>query len=76
MNVSVDEFKAQLGALAAPDRAELAHFLLVSLGPEDVEPEDDLDQELLRRLEEIKTGQATGTPWETAMAELEALDPE
>ncbi|MBI2433481.1 MAG: addiction module protein [Candidatus Hydrogenedentes bacterium] len=76
MNVSLDEIKTQLGSLDASHRAELAHFLLTSLGPEEVEPEEDFDQLLLRRLEEIKSGQVAGTPWETVMAELEALDPE
>ena len=58
--------------LPVPDRAELAAALLASL---DGEPEDDVEdawaEEIERRAERVRSGEATGRPWSAIRKELE-----
>lgn len=68
---SVDQLKATLSGLPSADRAEIAHYLLVSL---DEPAADDAvtawHDELNRRVEEIQSGKAVGVPLEDAVADL------
>lgn len=73
MSETAERLKMELASLSDEDRAELAHFLLESLPPED----DDLDEatfnaELERRIREIDDGTAVGEPAEKVLAELRA----
>ena len=71
MTQAVEQLKAQLGHLSAEERAELAHFLLVSLEPEDGDGVDAAwEAEVARRVEEIRSGRAVGKPAEQLFAEL------
>lgn len=71
MSRTVEQLKSLLAGLPVEDRAELAHFLLHSLPPEeDVEDEAAWVEELNRRLEEIKSGKDVGIPAEQVFAEL------
>jgi putative addiction module component (TIGR02574 family) len=70
MNSILDDWKAQLGTLSPDQRAELAHFLLSSLEPEDEGAESAWDAEASRRVSEIRAGEARGRPVEQLLAEL------
>ncbi|MFI5460078.1 MAG: addiction module protein [Isosphaerales bacterium] len=70
MNSVIEQWKAQLVTLSNGDRAELAHFLLTSLHPEDDDVEAAWDEEAGRRVEEIRSGRATGRPVDEFIAEL------
>jgi putative addiction module component (TIGR02574 family) len=69
MSEVIEQWKAQLMTLPQDDRAELAHFLLSSLGPEDDEVEPSLE-EIARRVDEIRSGRAIGRPVDEFLAEL------
>ena len=56
--------------LPQEDRAELAHFLLCTLEPEDDDVEVAWAEEVARRVEEIRSGRALGRPLDEFMAEL------
>jgi hypothetical protein len=62
MSLGLEGWKAQLEALPARDRAELAYFLLSSFEPEDEDPEAIWDAEASDRATEIRAGQASGRP--------------
>jgi putative addiction module component (TIGR02574 family) len=70
MSSAVEQWKDQLGALPDDERAELAHFLLVSLEPQDDEVEGLWEAEASKRLTEIRSGTAKGRPVEDVMKEL------
>jgi putative addiction module component (TIGR02574 family) len=73
MTEAVKQFKAQLVQLSEDERAELAHFLLESLGPpngENGELDDALKTELARRSEELASGRVQGIPAEEVLKEL------
>jgi putative addiction module component (TIGR02574 family) len=69
-NPSLQEWKTHLSALRSSDRAELAHFLLASLEPEEDGAEEAWDGEASRRVEEIRSGHAAGRPVDAFLAEL------
>ena len=71
MTETGEKLKTELSLLSQKDRAELAHFLLHSLG-EEVEGDSEAawDVELARRAEEIKSGKAKGELAEKVIAEL------
>ncbi len=75
MNSVIDQWKTQLIALSPRDRAELAHFLLSSLEPEDEGIEAAWDAEATRRVEEIRSGRATGRSVDDFIAELHVRYP-
>ncbi len=58
--------------LPVPDRAELAAALLASL---DGEPEEDVEaawvEEIERRVDRIRSGEAGGRPWSAIREDLE-----
>lgn len=59
MNQAVEQWKSRLQQLSPTERAELAHFLLLSLEPEDEEAAEAWDAEIARRVAEIHEGRAT-----------------
>jgi len=67
--------KTQLKQLPQPERAELAYFLLESLGPSESDVAVAWEEELDRRVAEIQTGKATGRPAEDVFAELRKAYP-
>ena len=73
MTETAERIKNQLTTLPPHDRAELAQFLLQSLDSDegwDEESEKLWDLDLERRMNEIKSGQAIGEPFETVFQEL------
>lgn len=73
---TVEQLKTTLAGLPTADRAELAHYLLVSLDEQadsDAPQASDMAEwraELDRRVAEIHSGKAVGIPLETVVAEL------
>ena len=58
-SVVLDRLRSEALALSEPERAELAHALLTSLGgPLDTDARDSWDGEIVRRLTEIDAGTA------------------
>ncbi|MGH2583430.1 MAG: addiction module protein [Dehalococcoidia bacterium] len=73
MTEAAERMKAELSRLALQDRADLASFLIHSLDEDvDTDVESAWDAELARRLTDISSGAAVGTPAETVFAELRA----
>jgi putative addiction module component (TIGR02574 family) len=68
--LSVERYKTQLEKLSREERAELAHFLLSSLEPEEEGAAAAWDAEISRRVAEIRSGKANGKPAEQVFAEL------
>jgi putative addiction module component (TIGR02574 family) len=75
MALTLEQLKEAAAALPDGERAELAEFLLESLGPEDNGSEEDFDRELGRRMEEMRSGKAKGIPGEEVLARLRELYP-
>jgi putative addiction module component (TIGR02574 family) len=75
MTRDVRQMKTQLKQLSQPERAELAYFLLESLGPSESGATVAWEEELDRRVAEIQTGKATGRPAEDVFAELRKAYP-
>jgi putative addiction module component (TIGR02574 family) len=59
-------------ALAAGERARIAHELIQSLEPEDSDAVAAWSDEIKRRVDEIEAGTAELDDWETVRARLEA----
>lgn len=55
------EWKSELATLPVRDRAELAYFLLESLG-DDGDSEAAWDAQLQRRIDDVQQGRVTGVP--------------
>jgi len=70
MPAVIEHWKAQLGALPEQERAELAHFLLLSLEPEDKEVDAAWAAEVTSRVAQIRSGDAVGEPAQDVFAEL------
>jgi putative addiction module component (TIGR02574 family) len=70
MAETLERLKIQLEHLSTEDKIELAHFLLISLEPEEEGVAAAWDSEISRRVEEIRSGRASGTPAEEVFAEL------
>ena len=71
MTEIAERLKQELSQLDARDRAEIAEFLLCSLDSEGNESVDEAwEAELNRRVAEIESGQAVGTPAEVVFARL------
>jgi putative addiction module component (TIGR02574 family) len=71
MSTTVETLKSQIDNLSKDERAELAFYLLSALEPES--EEEAWKQEMVRRVEELRTGKVQGIPAEQAMAELREL---
>jgi putative addiction module component (TIGR02574 family) len=68
MSETVMHILAQVDALSQQERAELAHALLRSLEPEEPGAAEAWDEELARRVERFRSGQATEVPAEQVFA--------
>lgn len=64
------QLKSELEQLSTKDKAELAFFLLGSMEPEEEGVAAAWDVEVARRIEEIRSGRASGTPAEEVFAQL------
>jgi len=60
-------------ALSADERAALANTLLDSLGGMDESVQEAWDEEVARRIEELKSGKAVTVAWEQLHRELLAM---
>jgi putative addiction module component (TIGR02574 family) len=60
-------------ALAADERARIAHELIHSLEPEDADAAAAWGDEIRRRVDEIEAGTAELEDWETVRARLETV---
>ncbi len=70
MTEAVEQLKSQASTLSAPERADLAYFLLSSLEPEEDGAEEAWRAEIARRVAEIRGGSAVGRPADEVLAEL------
>jgi putative addiction module component (TIGR02574 family) len=72
MTNAVEQLKSQIGTLSQRERAELAHFILISLEPEEDEAEvaRAWEAEVTRRVDEIQSGKTVGKPAAQLFAEL------
>jgi putative addiction module component (TIGR02574 family) len=72
MTETLQQLIPQIERLSTDERAELAHYLLESLGPPDDRTEVDADwkAELTRRREEMMSGKVAGIPGDQVIAEL------
>lgn len=71
MTALAEKLKPQLTTLSPADRAELASYLLESLdGHTDAGAAQAWEAELIRRAEEVRSGQAQGRPAPEAFADL------
>ena len=70
MTLTLEELKDAAANLPSPQRADLAHFLLQSLEPEESGWAESWRSELDRRMEEMNSGKVTGIPAEEVMARL------
>lgn len=70
MTEAVEQLKSQASVLSAPERAELARFLLASLAPEEESVQEAWQAEITRRVAEIRGGSAVGRPADEVLAEL------
>jgi putative addiction module component (TIGR02574 family) len=68
---AAEKLQARLSQLSMQERAELAHFLIHSLDEGvDANAEAAWDVELVRRMEEIRSGKTVGEPADKVFAEL------
>jgi putative addiction module component (TIGR02574 family) len=70
MTSTLQDLKKASSNLPALQRAELAHFLLRSLDPEEDGWAEAWQAELARRLEEIRSGHVVGAPAEEVLGRL------
>lgn len=70
MTVAVEQLKSQVVTLTGPERADLAYFLLTSLEPEEAGAEAAWNDEISRRVAEIRSGQAVGRSADEVLDEL------
>ena len=75
MTEAVEHLKTQTQTLSAPERAELAYFLLASLPPEEDGVQEVWQAEVARRVADIQGGLALGRPADELFAELRARYP-
>jgi putative addiction module component (TIGR02574 family) len=59
--------------LPVEERAALANTLLDSLGPAEQSVQQAWDEEVARRMEDLKAGKAVTVPWEQLHRELLAM---
>lgn len=71
MTETLVKLKAEAEKLSMQERAELAHFLIGLLEPEDPGAEAAWDAELARRAEEIESGKVVGKPAAEVFARLQ-----
>ena len=70
MTLTLQDLEDASSNLPAPERAELARFLVRSLEYDEGEWAEEWGDELARRLEEIRSGRVVGVPAEVVIARL------
>ncbi|MGH7173204.1 MAG: addiction module protein [Gemmataceae bacterium] len=70
MNASLEELKVSLLALPAPERAELAHYLLHSLDDAEADAAGEWMALAQRRMDDVRAGKAVGIPAEQVLESL------
>lgn len=70
MSTGIEHWKSQLAGLTPDERADLAHFLLSTLEPDEEGVEAAWDAEASRRVADIRAGGVKGRPVEDLLAEL------
>jgi putative addiction module component (TIGR02574 family) len=70
MTEAVNQLKSRAITLSAPERADLAYFLLSTLDAEEEGGEEAWRTEIARRVAEIRSGSAAGRSAEEVLAEL------
>ncbi len=73
MSPEVSDLLKRALALPADERAALANTLLDSLETQSQSVEEAWDEEVARRMEELKAGKAVTVPWEQLHRELLAM---
>ena len=75
MTLAVEQIKSQVGTLTQPERAELAHYLLISLESDEPDTEENWRREITRRVADIRSGQVMGRSADEVLAELRVQHP-
>ena len=73
MSPEISDLLKRALALSVDERAALANTLLDSLSSTTESVEEAWDQEVARRIEDLKTGKAVTVPWEQLHRELLAM---
>jgi putative addiction module component (TIGR02574 family) len=73
MNPEISDLLKRALALSVDERAALAHTLLDSLEGADESVQEAWDDEVARRIEDLKAGKAVTVPWEQLHRELLAM---
>ncbi len=73
MSPEISDLLKRALALSADERAALANTLLDSLEATNESVEDAWDQEVARRIQDLRTGKAVTVPWEQLHRELLAM---
>jgi putative addiction module component (TIGR02574 family) len=73
MNPEVSDLLKRALALPVDERAALANTLLDSLETPNQSVEEAWDEEVARRMEDLKAGKAVTVPWEQLHRELLAM---
>jgi putative addiction module component (TIGR02574 family) len=73
MSPEISDLLKRALALPADERAALANTLLDSLETTNQSVEEAWDEEVARRMEELKAGKAVTGPWEELHRELLAM---
>jgi putative addiction module component (TIGR02574 family) len=73
MSPEVSEILKRALALPVDERAALAHTLLDSLDATDQSVQEAWDEEVARRMDDLKAGKAVTVPWEQLHRELLAM---
>jgi len=71
MGKTVHDIRVEVLALSASERASLAHDLILSLDdPEDLELRPEQEVEILRRVQMVREGKASGRSLESVVADI------
>ncbi len=73
MTNTLDDLKKQVQVLSATERADLASFLLDSLGTDEID-DHSWRTEIAQRIAAIRSGQAIGRPLQDVLAELREIN--
>jgi putative addiction module component (TIGR02574 family) len=73
MSPDVSDLLKRALALSVDERAALANSLLDSLAGTDEFVQEAWDEEVARRIEDLKAGKAVAVPWEQLHRELLAM---
>jgi putative addiction module component (TIGR02574 family) len=73
MPVDLERLKQQVHRLSAEERAELAYYLISTLEPQEEGVDEAWENEIARRVTEIRAGTAIGRPAEEVFARLRTL---